>query len=121
MRLRLWAVCRRNRINLHINNFTLPHLGDVPRDGGPDELGELVVADLTPLGIIADLLCVCHGTEDDDSYGKTHSRGQERREWRRRRSGLLATWLKRKYLQNNENTYRIFKYISLTQKYQLNI
>lgn len=31
------------------------YLREVARDGGADELGELVVADLTPLGIIADL------------------------------------------------------------------
>lgn len=31
------------------------HLGDVPRDGGADELGELVIAHLTPLGVIPNL------------------------------------------------------------------
>jgi len=58
-----------------------------PRDGGPDELGERVVADLTPLGIKAGLSCVCHGTEDHDITAKHEARGEnkpERRERRRR-------------------------------------
>jgi len=77
------TVCRRN-LTLA---FASPHLGDVPRDGGPDELGERVVADLTPLGIKAGLSCVCHGTEDHDITAKHEARGEnkpERRERRRR-------------------------------------
>lgn len=88
--------------------FTHPHLGDVPRDGGPDELGELVVVDTTPLGIIAvfvrfvfrfvvrfvvPLLRVCHGTENEDATVKCAAtgRGNENAGTTRPAVGLLAT------------------------------
>lgn len=35
------------------------HLGNVPRDGGTDEFGELVVAHLTPLRVVSNLIRTC--------------------------------------------------------------
>lgn len=51
----------------------LAHLGDVPRDGGADELGELVFAHLTPLGIIASLTTTTTTTTAKINYTKNYT------------------------------------------------